>query len=605
MSRWQLNKRCDRKASASSFSRLILILFCSAIASMYLFYSIWSDLQPSLEIAATSEKPSLPQAVEADSSLAFDHFRNDGSREPYSPESSWYLRSIIQGEREYATQPLYAESSIENLEPFVKRAPSPSQTSWDNELTLSQTAERVPGIVVSTPSRVGIEPRSADSLSGTQGPTVNSSSNPYQNPTGTYDDQSAPFTSKSSYDQSFFRSSNVRLVNYDAPSQQIATPQTSTSPPSASTPPSPSQTAGSPNSATAPPKESNRKGNYLDELGAALTRKVTPILNGGLYGQVEYQLLRTETAGSGSLLFRDLVSNDSRSAEMESDFGLGTRWTLGMRHQIVGFRVRYSDFREESFQHEGSRIEELWPRLEISQRLDLKALDVELTQQYHLMGATLDSSFGVRHSRLEANSSVFGLGSLGDRLEVHGLAHVFRSLEAIGPTFTIGGHQSLPWKLWCAAPCDSISNASFCDPCRYGWSWFWNARGSILWGDVVAKATTESQTYIKANESMFAVSRSSDGAYVNTNSEAKLFHNEILIGLEYCRPLIVVPSTMRFRTAIEYQRWDTGKAVAKSQSHAFLASSEPRFGGRVESSAAAENRYFDLIGLNFSMTLNY
>jgi len=221
------------------------------------------------------------------------------------------------------------------------------------------------------------------------------------------------------------------------------------------------------------------------------------------------------------------------------------------------------------------------------------------------MGSALESSFGVRHSRLDAASSVFGLGSLGDRLEVHGAAQALRSLEAIGPTFTLGGRHTLPWSLWCGASCDAISNTQHCDPCSYGWSWFWNARGSIFWGDVVSKATTETQTYVKANESMFAVSRSSDGAYASTDSEAKLFHNELLIGLEYCRPISVVPSTMRLRLAVEYQRWDTGQSLAKSQSHAFLASSEPRFGGRVEASAAAENRYFDLIGMNMSMTINY
>lgn len=394
--------------------------------------------------------------------------------------------------------------------------------------------------------------------------------------------------------------SNVQQVTYAAPFQQTGTPAPGTAGTPPGAPPSPVPTP-----APTPAPEELGKGTYLKELGAWLGETVTPVLEGGVYAGVDFNLLSTETAGSGALRFTDLNTNKFSGADSESEFGSGIRWTAGLHHQVVGFRARYFDFREESLDIGAYLPNSDWPRLESSQRLDLTALDIELTQEYTLLGSCLESSFGVRHANLEGTNSILGIGTLGDRLEVHGSSYIFRSVEAIGPTFAIGGRGALPWGFGACPPVAGHACGDAICNCGSGWSWFWSLRGSLLWGDTLAKASTEAQTYIKSDGAIQAVSRSSDSAYANTEAEAKLFHSEVLLGLEYRHQMRIIPSTLRFRTALEYQGWDTGSAFATSKSYAFLGSAEPRFGGRVDSLAVADNRHFNLFGINLSVTLNY
>lgn len=399
----------------------------------------------------------------------------------------------------------------------------------------------------------------------------------------------------------------VQQVAYVTPQQSsgAAQSQPSNNPGSSGPAASGGAAAGAAQVPATPDADEFGKGMYLKELGVWLGQTITPVLEGGVYAGWEYNLLKTETAGSGSLRFTDLTTNKFSGADTESEFGTGVRWTLGMHRQLVGFRARYFDFREESFELGGYLPGNDWPRLESSQRLDLTALDIELTQSYSLLGSALESSFGVRHASLEATNSILGIGSLGDSLEVHGSAYVFRTVEAIGPTFSIGGRSALPWGWGASAPTlDHHCSQSLCY-CGSGWSWFWSLRGSLLWGDSMAKASTEAQTYVKYNDAIQGVARSSDSSIANLEAEAKLFHTELLLGLEYRHQLQILPAIMSFRTALEYQGWDTGSPVAESRSFAFLASTEPRFGGRVDSYATADNRHFNLMGINLSVTFNY
>jgi hypothetical protein len=321
-----------------------------------------------------------------------------------------------------------------------------------------------------------------------------------------------------------------------------------------------------------------------------------PMLEGGIYGGSEFTYLGTRPVGDGRLRVTDLPTGERQLLDTDGGHGSGSRWTLGIRSGSVGIRGRYWRFGEERLDrfHEG--WSSVWPRMERLQSLDMRALDVELTQSYSVMEHAVEVAFGMRYAKFDGSNSLLASGRLGDKLELHSQTLTQKMFEGIGPTFSISGRKNLPWTFACGP---------VFDPCDAGWAWYWSARGALMWGDTQAKAATEAQVVTLGEEFGFGFSRSVDTATASRDAAAKLLQTELGLGLEYQRQMVLVPSRLHLRAGLEYQAWDTGRTAARSESFAFLASEQPTFGGRADAIAASDTRFMNLFGFGFSARLNF
>lgn len=360
----------------------------------------------------------------------------------------------------------------------------------------------------------------------------------------------------------------------------------------------PASPAAAPTTGTAAAAASavNTEDSYLRDVGSWMRGLAVPMLEGGIYGGYEFTYLGTRPVGDGRLRVTDLPTGERQLLDTDAGHGSGSRWTLGIRSGSVGIRGRYWRFGEERLDRFHEDWSSVWPRMERLQSLDMRALDVELTQSYSVMEHAVEVAFGMRYAKFDGSNSLFASGRLGDKLELHGQTLTQKMFEGIGPTFAISGRKNLPWTFACGPAAD---------PCDAGWAWYWSARGALMWGDTLAKAATEAQVVTLGEEFGFGFSRSADSALASRDAESKLLHTELGLGLEYQRQLVLLPSRLHLRAGLEYQAWDTGRTAARSDSFAFLASENPLFGGRIDAIAASDSRFMNLFGFSFSARLNF
>jgi len=302
----------------------------------------------------------------------------------------------------------------------------------------------------------------------------------------------------------------------------------------------------------------------------------------GLVAGVEGTFLVPIDEPTQRVILRDTVTGDTWSGDPRPGLGAGVRTWIGLQKCGWGVRLRYWHFNADNVAVEPDVPIHAQPTISEAYSLQANVLDLELTQRFNVHCWQIDTSFGARYADLNRYSQATGFGLLHNGIvgstgtvDVAALAMGANQIDGTGFTASIGGRKSL----------------SPCNPC-YGWSLFWNARGSILWADSTVAALTDAAVFShdppgSANARNFANA-------VADHTE-NLFITDLQAGLEYRIPLCC--GLLAFRAGVEYQNWDTGGLIAQSESFAFLQGGPPAFGGEALAQSDAHDGDLDLIGL--------
>jgi hypothetical protein len=223
--------------------------------------------------------------------------------------------------------------------------------------------------------------------------------------------------------------------------------------------------------------------------------------------------------------------------------------------------------------------------------LDAATVDIELFQSFCFFNSELRATFGGRYAEMARTGLVNGFGDIGDT-SVSGLAHGATELTGWGITTSFGGRTQMGFLrhfrgeyLHCYNP----------------WFFVWNVRGSVLDAQVTASALTEAR--VSNNAKMPAIASSTDGSYGTW--EGMVAIGGIQIGTEYRRPVHWCHGLFSVSTGFEGQYWQTGDVMAQSKSHAYLMSSAPLFGSRVESISDVNSDDLGLAGAYLRVGLEY
>lgn len=303
----------------------------------------------------------------------------------------------------------------------------------------------------------------------------------------------------------------------------------------------------------------------------------------GLFGGVEATFLAPLNEPTQTVVLQDQVTNESHVCESDAGLGLGVRTWLGLQRCGWGFRGTFWHFEGDHTEVEPS-VPVKTPTCVSAFNLDLDVLDIEVTQKMCFHCWQVYTSFGGRYAHLERSSTVVGFGTLGNNVDLVGLAIGANELEGCGFTFAIGAEKPL--------------GCCFC-----GWNLFWNFRGSCLRADTKAYALTDANA-VTIQPIGQASAHSRDEAFAGKEAQ-DVFIAEFQAGLQYERCLCCVPATLFFRAVLEYQHWQTGDVTAQTGSFAFLAGGPPAFGGRVDASANGHDGDLTLFGVSVSAGLTY
>jgi hypothetical protein len=177
-------------------------------------------------------------------------------------------------------------------------------------------------------------------------------------------------------------------------------------------------------------------------------------------------------------------------------------------------------------------------------------------------------TFGVRHAHAERTASLDTLSETTAGQFIS-MARFGQTTDATGLTGSISAAKPI----WCGSRV----------------RWYYNVRGSILWGNSDTFADTAAMTEAGA----FA----RNGALVTVDDE--MFIGEAQLGLRWDHRLECSPATVFFRTGFEYQHWSAqgGSAIAES----FVG-----FGNTlVTTTAAMEEIDLNLFGYTIATGLNW
>jgi len=199
--------------------------------------------------------------------------------------------------------------------------------------------------------------------------------------------------------------------------------------------------------------------------------------------------------------------------------------------------------------------------------LTMYNIDLELMRRFVYNSWKMDAGFGFRYAAFESgvNSSTSGQFSADEfALATAGAGSDF---YGSGLTFALAGRRQI-----------GCSSAHF----------FWNARGSTLWGNASANAFSE--TWALDGGGAVSFDRTAAAAGGSTD----LWIGEFQTGVQWEHPLRCIPANALFRVAFEYQRWDVGgSGLVFSDSFAIANN----VGAFAESGAGAGSLQADLYGL--------
>ena len=201
----------------------------------------------------------------------------------------------------------------------------------------------------------------------------------------------------------------------------------------------------------------------------------------------------------------------------------------------------------------------------LTDQLRVYTTDLEFTRKGHYNCTKLDASFGVRYASLDSSGSATALST---DIQTLGAAAAY-SASSFNGTGITGGLQG-------RTPINCCSNLHY----------FWNVRGSVIWGSSSASAITAA-----AASDNPANANSVNAAFAASDSES-LWIGEIQVGLQWEHQLTCIPANAFFRVAAEYQNWN-----ADNGSGAFATSLALTPGAGGAATAQAGDIELDLVGL--------
>ena len=210
--------------------------------------------------------------------------------------------------------------------------------------------------------------------------------------------------------------------------------------------------------------------------------------------------------------------------------------------------------------------------------LNMYTIDLEATRDFCHGNWDMVGTFGVRYGSFDMHNSLIGAGAVlleDDEFLYVGGAASARSFNGTGLTFSVGGDREL---------------------CCRSFSLFWNARGSLLWGDSRSASFTS-----VAGVGPDGGGVAANGAIAKANDE--LWIAEFQAGIQWSHCIQSFNARFFARAAFEYQWWRADKAFTESISGVGFAEGEledPTVLSVGEAFAGSRKRDFDLIGFSLS-----
>jgi hypothetical protein len=302
----------------------------------------------------------------------------------------------------------------------------------------------------------------------------------------------------------------------------------------------------------------------------------------GFFFGVEGTFLAPIGEPDQTVILTDLTTGQAYTGSVNPGFGAGVRTWAGLHHCGRGIRFQYWHFGNDAIYVDPAVPIAGDPAFSGAFYLRADTIDVELVQSFPCFcGWRLDGSFGGRYAKLERNGTIVGYGTVGNDVDLYGLAMGANEIEGSGFTFSLRGRKPIG----CS-----------------GWHRFWSYRGSLLWADSTASALTEANA---TTQDPAAAANSRDQAFAVRDGTENVYISEIQLGVQYEHCLCCLPATVFLRAAFEYQHWNTGSVSARSNSYAFLQGGPPEFGGRVDASSRAHDGDLNLIGFALAAGLTY
>ncbi|TWT32062.1 hypothetical protein [Blastopirellula retiformator] len=207
--------------------------------------------------------------------------------------------------------------------------------------------------------------------------------------------------------------------------------------------------------------------------------------------------------------------------------------------------------------------------------LEMYAFDLEAVKEFCVCDWNMVGTFGYRHAMRDTNETIGfnGIiarpGGLGGGNDIFaGTASGIANFEGDGLTFSLSGYR--------------------CSDCCWGLQWFWNARGSVLFGDTYVGALTHAQL----------ISPSGNATQTNggfAGSSDSIFVAEFQLGAQWSAPLKCIGGRFFVRGAFEYQNWgEMGGAAGATSTVGELNV------GELTMNALAPSDSLDLVGFAFS-----
>lgn len=220
-------------------------------------------------------------------------------------------------------------------------------------------------------------------------------------------------------------------------------------------------------------------------------------------------------------------------ANATDDMLVAPRIWVGAKRNCWGIGARYWSMEQSSGTLNTALVAPATPIFQLDRSLEAYTVDLEVTREMSILRSDAILSFGARYAYLNSGSASSSTAAwVATPLSMSSATAVSsRQFGGTGLTLGLQGTRRI-----------RCSN----------WHLFYNARGSILWGDGVVGS---SATAVALDAGAGAAAAA--GAGFAAGDTGDMFIGELQLGLQYERQLKCLPCKAFVRGAVEYQYWDT------------------------------------------------
>ncbi len=261
----------------------------------------------------------------------------------------------------------------------------------------------------------------------------------------------------------------------------------------------------------------------------------------------------------------------SGMAKVEDDLFVAPRIWLGRKGETWGVVGRFWKLSESETAFDAFSGSPDTSGVNAFGSLEAYTIDLEATRDFCWRNWDMEAAFGARYAWFDHQSSISTTQLVGPTL-ANASALSARDFGGTGLTFALGG----------ARPLRSRPSVQL----------FWNARGSVMWGDLSGIA----ETNLLATD---GASVAAAGSTASSESDEDLFIGELQIGAQWEHQLRCVPASAFVRVAGEIQYWDANGVSASSFSAGSVAPAT------LVATGEAGGFYMDLFGFALAAGLTY